>query len=160
MVMTREEFMKEALKEATKALISNDIPIGCVAVKNGKIIARGHNEKEKKQDATAHAELICLQKAAKKIGSWRLNDVDLYTTLEPCAMCAGAMVLARIKTLHIGTMDPKAGAAGSAMNIVRSKKLNHKIKTIYSKGTIMDECSQILKCFFSNIRKSQKKGAA
>ena len=146
------KFMEEAIKEASKALKTCDIPIGCVAVKDGKIIARAHNEKEKRQDASAHAELLCLQKAAKKLGTWRLFDIDLFTTLEPCAMCAGAMVLARINAVHIGTWDPKAGAAGSVMDLLRSKHLNHKIKVSFAKGKVMDECSGLLKKFFLELR--------
>ena len=160
-------FLKEAINEAKKALKTNDIPVGCIAVKDGKIIARAHNEKEKKNDATFHAELLCLQKAAKKLGTWRLNNVDIYTTLEPCPMCAGAMVLARIKALIIGTMDPKAGASGSIMNITFDNRLNHKVEIIKGiSGTekeifkiAQEECSEILKAFFRNLRKDNKKGA-
>ena len=154
--MTQSDFMAEAVNEALKALNTNDVPIGCIAVKDGMIIARAHNEKEKRQDATAHAELLCLMKAAKKAGTWRLEDVDIYTTLEPCAMCAGAMVLARIRTVIIGTKDPKAGAAGSVMNIIRSKKLNHRIKILFAKGEDRDRCSCLLKQFFSRLRASSR----
>ena len=149
--MEHEKYMLEALKEAKKSLKTRDIPIGAVAVVDGKIIARAHNEKEKRSDATAHAELLCLQKAAKKLGSWRLYNVELYTTLEPCPMCAGAMVLARIKTLVYGAKDPKAGAAGSMMNVVRHKKLNHKIKVTGS--VVESECSDAIKIFFKQLRK-------
>lgn len=142
--------MQEALKEAKKSLKTNDVPIGCIAVSHDKIIARGHNEKEKRSDSTAHAELLCLQKAAKKLKTWRLNDVIIYTTLEPCSMCAGAMVLARIKTLVYGTSDPKAGAAGSILNIIDNKKLNHRIKVI--KDVNKDECEKVLKEFFKRLR--------
>ncbi len=147
-------YMSAALKEATKALKTGDIPVGAVAVKDGKIIARAHNEKEKRGDATAHAELLCLQKAAKKLGTWRLYGVNIYSTLEPCPMCAGAMVLARIKNLYYLLADPKAGAAGSLLNITRNKKLNHRIKTSDLEDERSKECyRKMLKGFFSELRK-------
>lgn len=148
--MNETDIMKAALNEARKSLKTMDIPIGAVAVLNGKIIARAHNEKEKRNDATAHAELLCLNKAAKKLKTWRLNEVEIYTTLEPCAMCAGAMVLARIKRLVFGAPDPKAGAAGSVLNIARNKRLNHRIKI--KSGILKTECSQIIKDFFKKLR--------
>ncbi|MCX5748962.1 MAG: tRNA adenosine(34) deaminase TadA [Candidatus Saganbacteria bacterium] len=153
--MKHEHFMRSAIKEANKALKTGDVPIGAVAVLDGKVIARAHNEKEKRNDPTAHAELLCLQKAVKKMKTWRLNKVDLYTTLEPCPMCAGAMVLSRIRTLIYGTADPKAGAAGSIMNILKSKRLNHKVKII--KDVCKEDCMDILKDFFRTLR-SDKKG--
>ncbi|MEK7376013.1 MAG: nucleoside deaminase [Candidatus Margulisiibacteriota bacterium] len=130
-------YMSAALKEAQKSLKTGDVPIGAVAVVGGKIIARAHNEKEKRSDATAHAELLCLQKAAKKLKTWRLYNVELYTTLEPCHMCKGAMALARIKKLVYGTRSQKKG-------------LNHKIKTV--KNTMRDECSILIKDFFRSLR--------
>lgn len=142
--------MRQALKEAKKSLKTGDVPIGAVAVAGGKIIARAHNKKEKRNDATAHAELLCLQKAAKKLGTWRLYNVELYTTLEPCPMCAGAMVLARINKLVYGASDPKAGAAGTIMDIVRNKKLNHKIRVV--KGMMEEESKTLLKAFFKHLR--------
>ncbi len=148
--MDHSHFMHEAIKEAAKSTKTGDVPIGALAVLDGKIIARAHNEKQKRNDSTAHAELLCLQKAAKKLKTWRLNNVDIYTTLEPCSMCAGAMVLARIKTLIYGTKDPKAGAAGSILNITKHKKLNHKIKVV--KGIMKEECSVIIKNFFNSLR--------
>ena len=129
--------MRQALKEAKKCLKTGDVPIGAVAVVDGKIIARAHNEKEKRNDATAHAELLCLQKAAKKLGTWRLYNVELYTTLEPCHMCKGAMVLARIKKLVYGTAAKK-------------KELNHKVKAV--KGLMEEECTALLKSFFKELR--------
>ncbi|MFA5105016.1 MAG: tRNA adenosine(34) deaminase TadA [Candidatus Margulisiibacteriota bacterium] len=154
--MTNQNYyMSLALKEARKALKSGDIPVGAVAVLNGKIIARAHNEKEKRGDSTAHAELLCLQKAAKKLKTWRLNSVDLYTTLEPCTMCAGAMVLARIKTLVYGASDPKTGAAGSVMNIVKHKRMNHRPSVV--KGILKEECGLMLKAFFKGLRARQGK---
>jgi len=154
--MKQDKYMLEAIKEARKALKTGDIPVGAVVVLNGKIIVRAHNEKEKRGDSTAHAELLCLQKAAKKLKTWRLNNIDIYTTLEPCPMCAGAMVQARIKTLIFGASDPKAGAAGSIMNIVKNKRLNH--KPIIVKGVLKEECSRILKEFFKSLRDRQAKG--
>lgn len=153
--MNHNKYMSAAIKEASKALKTGDIPVGAVAVLNGKIIARAHNEKEKRGDSTAHAELLCLQKSAKKLKTWRLNSIDIYTTLEPCSMCAGAMVLARIKTLIYGTSDPKAGAAGSVMNITKHKRLNHRTHII--KGVLKEECSRILKDFFKSLRDRQGK---
>lgn len=138
------------LNEAKKALKTADIPVGAVAVMDGKIIARAHNEKEKRNDATAHAELLCLQKAAKKLKTWRLTKVDLYSTLEPCPMCAGAMVLARLRTLIYGASDPKAGAAGSVMDLLNNKNLNHKVNVV--KDVLKPDCSSILKKFFSKLR--------
>lgn len=144
-------YMKIALVEAKKALKTNDIPIGAVSVLNGKIIARAHNEKEKRKDATCHAELLLLKKTAKKLKTWRLNNVQVYTTLEPCPMCAGALVLCRIKNLVYGAKDPKAGACGSIMNLADNKKLNHRIKV---KGGLMEkECSEIIKDFFGKLRR-------
>lgn len=150
--MEHEKYMLLALKEAKKSLKTGDIPVGALAVLDGKVIARAHNEKEKRNDSTAHAELLCLQKAAKKLGTWRLTKVDLYSTLEPCPMCAGAIVLARIKTLIYGTEDPKAGAAGSVMNILNNKNLNHKVNVI--KNALKEECSELLKTFFKTLRKT------
>ncbi|MFA5097116.1 MAG: nucleoside deaminase [Candidatus Margulisiibacteriota bacterium] len=131
------DYMREALKEAKKSLKTGDVPIGAVAVANGKILARAHNEKEKRNDATAHAELLCLQKASKKLGTWRLYDVELYTTLEPCAMCRAAMSLARIKKLVFGTRSLK-------------KRANHKFRTV--PGKKKEECGLILRSFFASLR--------
>jgi tRNA(adenine34) deaminase len=131
------KYMEQALKEAQKSLKTGDVPIGAIAVIDGKIIARAHNEKEKRNDATAHAELLCLQKAAKKLKTWRLYNVELYTTLEPCPMCAGAMVLARIKRLVYG--------AGR-----QNKRSNHKVKV--RKNILKDECKTLLRSFFKELR--------
>ena len=143
-------YMRQALKEANKARSKNETPVGAVIVWNGKIIGRGHNEKELKNDSTLHAEMTAIKKASKKLGSWRLNDCDLYVTLEPCAMCAGAMVQSRIRRVHIGTSDPKAGAAGSVINLLQVDKFNHKVDITY--GLLEDECSGILKDFFQKLR--------
>ncbi len=146
--------MKEALKEARKAYKKNEIPIGAVIVRENRIIARGHNEKELKKDATFHAEISAIRKASKKLGSWRLNDCDMYVTLEPCAMCAGALIQARIGRLFIGTADPKAGAVGSVVDILSVEKFNHKVEVTY--GILEQECSNIIKEFFRELRASKK----
>lgn len=148
-----DKYMSAALKEATKALRTGDIPVGAVAVKDGKIIARAHNEKEKRGDSTAHAELLCLQKAAKKLGTWRLYGVELYSTLEPCPMCAGAMVLARIKKLYYILSDPKTGAAGTVFKLTNSKKSNHKIFSSRLKNIKAEkEYGEMLRSFFKKLR--------
>jgi len=143
-------FMKEALKEARKAYKKDETPIGAVIVKDGTIIARGHNEKELKKDATLHAEMTAIKKASKKLGSWRLNNCDMYVTLEPCTMCAGAIIQARIRRLYIGAPDPKAGAAGSVINVFTIKDFNHKVEVIH--GILEEECSNLLKDFFKELR--------
>ena len=143
-------FMKQALKEAEKARIRYETPVGAVISWNGKIIARGHNEKELKNDSTLHAEMTAIKKASKRLGSWRLNECDLYVTLEPCTMCAGAMIQSRIRRLYIGTMDPKAGAAGSVLNVLQVENFNHKVEVEY--GLLEKECSYILKNFFWELR--------
>ena len=145
--------MQYALKEAYKAYGKKEVPIGAVIVKDNKIIARAHNLREKKHDATAHAEILAIQKACKKLQSWRLNDCDLYVTLEPCAMCAGAIIQSRIRNLIIGATDPKAGAGGSVVNLFNVEKFNHKVEVAY--GIKQDECSQILKDFFEQLRKQK-----
>ena len=120
-------YMKEALKEAKKAFDKEEIPVGAIIVKDGKIIARAHNVKETKLDATSHAEILAIQKACKKIGAWRLLDCDMYVTLEPCSMCAGALINARIRKLYIGTNDEKTGACGSKLNLLEDYTFNHKV---------------------------------
>jgi tRNA(adenine34) deaminase len=142
--------MKEALKEAKKAYKKDETPVGAVIVKDGRVIARGHNEKELKNDPTNHAEIIAIRKACKKLNTWRLNECDMYVTLEPCAMCAGAIIQARVGRLFIGTSDPKAGAVGSVIDILGVEKFNHKVDVCY--GLLMEECSKILKDFFKELR--------
>jgi len=144
-------FMNRAYKEALKAYKKDEVPIGAVIVKDGKIIARAHNERELRKDATLHAEITAIKKACKKLGSWRLNECDIYVTLEPCAMCAGALIQSRMKTVYIGTPDPKAGAAGSVINIFNVEKFNHKVEVVY--GIMEEECSEILKNFFRELRR-------
>ena len=150
--------MREALKEAKKALDKEEVPVGAIIVKDGKIISRAHNIKECKKDATCHAEILAIQKACKKLGSWRLLDCEMYVTLEPCPMCAGALIQSRIKKLYIGTDDNKTGACGSVLNLLEDYKFNHKIDV--KKYILKEETEKILKEFFKYLRernKSEKK---
>lgn len=146
--------MLEALKEAEKAGSIGEVPIGAVIVKDGVIVGRGHNMTESAKDPTAHAEILAIRQAAANLGGWRLFGTEMYVTAEPCAMCAGAIVWARIHTLYIGTMDPKAGACGSVFNIPQEEKLNHRVN-IHT-GLMQDECSKILKNFFKALRKTKE----
>ena len=148
---SKEKFMKEALKEAKKAYEKLEVPVGAVIVKDGKIIARGHNLKETKKDTTRHAEIIAIEKASKKLGAWRLLDCEMYVTLEPCSMCAGAMINSRIKKLYIGALDEKTGAVGSVLNLLEDYKFNHNIEV--EKGILKEDCEKILKDFFKDLRK-------
>ena len=149
-----EKFMKQALKEAEKAYQKLEIPVGAVIVKDGKIIARGYNQKEEKIDACQHAEIIAIQKASKKLKTWRLNECEMYVTLEPCPMCAGAIINSRIKKVHIGTMDEKTGAVGSKLNLLEDYTFNTKVEV--EKGIMQKECETILKEFFKELRKMKK----
>lgn len=146
--------MLEALKEAEKARDLGEVPIGAVVVRDGVIVGRGHNLTETSKDPTAHAEMQAIRQAATTLGGWRLIGCEMYVTAEPCAMCAGAIVWSRIETVHIGTMDPKAGACGSVFNIVQEEKLNHRVNI--EKGLLQEECSQILKDFFRALRKTKE----
>ena len=137
------KFMKEALKEAQKAYDKLEVPVGCVIVKDGKIIARAHNQKETKLDTTKHAEILAIQKASKKLESWRLLDCEMYVTLEPCPMCAGAIINSRIKKVYIGTKDEKTGACGSKLNLLEDYTFNHKVEI--ETGIMKNECEEILK---------------
>ena len=150
----KEKFMEEAIKEAKKAAKKLEVPVGCVIVKNGEIIAKAHNQKETKLDTTRHAEIIAIQKASKKIGAWRLEGAEMYVTLEPCSMCAGAMIQARIKKVYIGAKDEKTGACGSVLNLLQDYPFNHKIEI--ETGIKKGECEKILKEFFKNLRKLKK----
>ena len=150
----QEYFMKQAIKEAEKAYKKLEVPVGAVIVKDGKIIARGYNQKETKKDTTKHAEIIAIQKASKKLGSWRLIDCEMYVTLEPCSMCAGAIINSRIKKIYIGTKDEKTGAVGSVLNLLEGYKFNHKVEI--ESGIMQKECEKILKDFFKELRKSKK----
>lgn len=150
----QEHFMKEALKEAKKAYEKLEVPVGAVIVKDGKIIARAHNLKETKYDTTKHAEILAIQKASKKLKSWRLTDCEMYITLEPCSMCAGALINSRIKKIYIGTLDNKTGAAGSVLNLFDDYTFNHKVEV--EKGIMVEQCETILKDFFKMLRKLKK----
>ena len=147
-------YMKEALKQAQKAFNSLEVPVGAIIVKDNKIIARAYNQKEQKIDCTKHAEIIAIQKASKKLKSWRLNDCEMYVTLEPCAMCAGAIIQSRIKKIYIGTMDEKAGSCGSILNLFKDYKFNHQVDVEY--GICKDKCEKILKDFFKELRTLNK----
>ena len=147
----QEKFMKEALKEAKKAYDKLEVQVGAIIVKDGKIIARGHNLKETKFDTTNHAEIIAIQKASKKLKSWRLLDCEMYVTLEPCSMCAGAIINSRIKKVYIGANDEKTGAVGSVLNLFEDYKFNHNVE--FEKGILKEDCENILKDFFKNLRK-------
>ena len=142
--------MKQALIEARKAYEKEEIPVGAIIVRDNKIIAKAHNIKEEKNDTTKHAEIIAIQKASKKLGSWRLIDCEMYVTLEPCAMCAGALIQSRIKKVYIGTMDLKTGACGSVLNLLEDYTFNHKVEI--EKGIMQQECEKILKDFFKMLR--------
>lgn len=148
------KFMKEALKEARKADEKEEIPVGAVIVKDGKVIARGYNIKEEKTDTTKHAEMIAIQKASKKLKTWRLTDCEMYVTLEPCAMCAGALIQTRMKKVYIGTMDPKTGACGSVLNLLKDYKFNHNVEVEYD--IMKEDCEKILKDFFKRLRIKRK----
>lgn len=151
----QEKFMKIALKEAKKAYDKEEIPVGAVIVKDSKVVAKAHNLKEQKNDTTKHAEIIAIQKASKKLDSWRLQDCEMYVTLEPCSMCAGALIQSRIKKVYIGTMDYKTGACGSVLNLLNDYKFNHYVEI--ETGILADECEKILKDFFKELRKNKKK---
>lgn len=148
-------WMRAALDEAERALAYGDVPIGAVAVHQVKIIGRGHNRREADQDPTAHAEMIALRQAAAALGHWRLEGVTLYCTLEPCAMCAGAMVLARLPRLVYAATDPKAGAAGSIIDITRHHRLNHRLQVEH--GIFAEEAAQQIRAFFRQLRAQGQK---
>jgi len=141
-----ERFMALAIAEAQAALAHDDVPIGCVVVRDGAVIGRGHNEREFLADPTAHAEVLALREAAAHDGSWRVLDATLYVTLEPCAMCAGAIVLARVPRVVYGCPDPKAGAAGSVLDVLGEPRLNHRPEVVG--GVLEDECAELLRAFF------------
>jgi tRNA(adenine34) deaminase len=145
-----EYFMRLALREAMLALDHDDVPIGAVVVHDGEVIGAGHNERELRADPTAHAEMIALREAARQLGSWRVLDSVMYVTLEPCAMCAGAIVLARIPRVVFGATDPKAGAAGTVLNVLDSPRLNHRPQV--ESGLLAEECADLLRAFFAPRR--------
>lgn len=153
--MTQEErYMKEAMKQAKKAYAIGDVPIGCVIVYEDKIIARGYNKRNKNKTTLAHAELLAMAKASKKLGDWRLEGCTMYVTLEPCQMCAGAIVQARISKVVIGSMNPKAGCAGSIINLLQMKQFNHQVEM--ETGILEEECSEMLSQFFKELRQKKK----
>jgi tRNA(adenine34) deaminase len=145
-----EEWMQRALAQAHEALDHGDVPIGAVVVHDGRVIGSGHNEREHLQDPTAHAEVLALREAAAALGSWRVLDSTLYVTLEPCAMCAGAIVLSRIPRVVYGTTDPKAGAAGSVLDVTGDPRLNHRPEVVG--GVLAGECGDLLRAFFADRR--------
>ena len=150
--MDDELFMEEALKEAYKAYEIDEVPVGAVIVRNGQIVGRGYNQKETMKDATLHAEISAVKDACANLGGWRLSNCTMYVTLEPCTMCAGALVNARIQRLVIGVRDLKTGACGSVFNIVQAERLNHQIDVQF--GILEEDCSGILKAFFKKLRNS------
>ncbi|MBI5573989.1 MAG: tRNA adenosine(34) deaminase TadA [Elusimicrobia bacterium] len=143
-------FIKEALKEAKKAVKSGEVPVGCVIVKDGKIISRAHNLTIRKNDPTAHAEILAIKKAAQKTGNYRLTNCEMYVTIEPCPMCAGAAIWSRMKKIIFGVCDEKSGACGSVVNIMDNKKLNHQMKI--KGGVLSNECADLMKNFFRKRR--------
>ena len=145
-----EPFMRLAICEAERALEHDDVPIGAVVVRDGEVIGSGHNERERRQDPTAHAEVLALRAAAAALGTWRVLDSVLYVTLEPCAMCAGAIVLARVPRVVYGTVDPKAGAAGSVLDVLGEPRLNHRPDV--AGGLLAAECAELLQAFFRSRR--------
>ncbi len=153
--MTDETWMRLALDEARRAFEHDDVPIGAVAVRGDEVIARAHNRREIDGDPTAHAELLVIRAAAEVIGHWRLEDVTLYCTLEPCAMCAGSMVLARLPRLVYATRDPKAGAGGSIMDLLQHPQLNHHVEV--TSGVLADEAAALIRAFFAELRAQGQK---
>lgn len=149
-----EKYMKAALREAKKAYKLEEVPIGCVIVQNGKIIARGYNRRNTDKNTLAHAELSAIKKASKKTGDWRLEDCTMYVTLEPCQMCAGAIVQSRLGKIVIGSMNPKAGCAGSVINLLQMKQFNHQVEM--ETGVLEEECSTMLSGFFQELREKKK----
>lgn len=147
----KEKFMKEALKEAKKAYDKLEIPVGAVIVRDNKIIARAHNLKELKQDTTKHAEILAIKKASKKLNNWRLTDCEIYVTLEPCPMCAGAIINSRIKKVYIGAKDLKTGACGSKLNLLQDYDFETSVES--ELGILEEECQSMLKDFFKELRK-------
>ncbi len=157
---TDEKYMKDALRQAKKAFALGEVPIGCVIVYGDKVIARGYNRRNTDKNTLSHAEITAIRRASKKMGDWRLEGCTMYVTLEPCQMCAGALVQSRIDRVVIGAMNPKAGCAGSVLNLLTMTAFNHQVETTY--GVCEKECSEILKTFFADLRvrnKEAKKAA-
>ena len=151
----QEKYMKEAIRQAKKALALKEVPIGCVIVYEGKIIARGYNRRNTDKNTLSHAELNAIKKASKKLGDWRLEGCTMYVTLEPCQMCAGALVQSRIDEVVIGSMNPKAGCAGSVLNLLEMDGFNHKVKV--TRGILEEEGSHMLSAFFEDLREEKKR---
>ena len=149
-----ELFMREALKEAEKARELDEVPIGAVVVRDGEIIGRGHNLRESTRNATMHAEMVAIQEANEQLANWRLEEGDLYVTVEPCVMCGGAIIWSRMRTVYFGAHDPKGGAAGSLLNVLEDDRFNH-TATVHS-GLLADESQKLLKDFFRELRKRKK----
>jgi len=147
-----EQGMRAALREAEASAAVDEVPIGCVIVHDGLVIGRGHNQVESLQDATAHAEIIAIGAASTALASWRLNECTLYVTLEPCAMCAGAIILARVGRLVYGAADPKAGACGSVLDVIHERRLNHRVEV--EAGLLAEECGALLREFFARKRRA------
>lgn len=150
-----EKYMREAIRQAKKAYVIGEVPIGCVIVYEDKIIGRGYNRRTIDKNPLAHAELIAIKKASKKMGDWRLEECTMYVTLEPCQMCSGAIVQARMKKVVVGCMNPKAGCAGSILNLLQVEKFNHQVEL--ETGVLEEECSEMMKNFFRELRKTKKK---
>lgn len=150
----QEKYMKEALKQAKKAYALGEVPIGCIIVHEGKIIGRGYNRRNTDKNTLSHAEITAIRKASKVIGDWRLEECTLYVTLEPCQMCAGAIVQARIPEVVMGCMNPKAGCAGSILNILEMPEFNHQVTV--TRGILEAECSEMIKTFFVELRKRNR----
>ena len=150
----QEKYMKEALKQAKKALALGEVPIGCVIVHEGKIIGRGYNRRNTDKNTLSHAEITAIKKASKYIGDWRLEECAIYITLEPCQMCAGAIIQARIPEVVMGCMNPKAGCGGSVLNILEMPRFNH--QAVVTRVVLEQECSAMLKTFFANLRARNK----
>ena len=155
MEKNREKYMRAAIREAKKAYALDEVPIGCVIVYQDKIIARGYNRRNTDKNTVAHAEMSAIKKASKKLGDWRLEGCTMYVTLEPCQMCAGAIVQARIDEVVIGSMNPKAGCAGSVLNLLEMDGFNHKVKV--TRGVLEEECSHMLSAFFADLREEKKR---
>ena len=150
----QEKYMREALKQAKKAYALGEVPIGCVIVHQGKIIGRGYNRRNTDKNTLAHAEITAIKKASKYIGDWRLEECTIYITLEPCQMCAGAIIQARIPEVVMGCMNPKAGCGGSILNILEMPQFNH--QALVTRGVLEQECAEILKDFFAGLRERNK----
>ena len=148
-----ERFMRQAIKEAKKAELIDEVPIGCVIVKDDKIISRGYNIRESKNNPIGHAEIVAINKASQKLNNWRLEDCDLYVTLEPCIMCAGAIIQSRVRHVYFGAFDPKGGALGSSINVLEANNINHHPEV--TPGILQEECSQMLTNYFKSKREKK-----